>query len=769
MTSKFSSLHTQHWSFARLSLLIVALFLGVVEWQMIVGLIPGRHVPTELFFILMFCATLSTSSKWLFHFSLIISSLLGFLWFTDTKFSMGHANNPAWISRLGMVWLFSGITFYLRKTQHHPTSRLRLMDTIGLSSLMLDKALMVVWSNKTWQLLTDTNIKFYEKKRPFLLNIPASDREVLQHHFVNLIPGDTFQFETQLISAYEKIPVQLSVSHLRDNVHAGFEVFCHNLSAMKDTEAELDAKQQLFDQQIASTPLLYVHWSIDARVRSWNQAAEQTLGYTMMQAKNMHLGDFFQPELQQQALKQFQLAVNKHEPITGIAKINHHNGQPLRLRYFINTVTNQSGRLIGIHCFAQDIGDFFHQQKILKVDIEKFSGVFEHYPNGLILLQRNTQHLIEVNPAFLQMLGFSTSDKQSPALKQCCKVLFEYSQFGPASDAPDAPDRFNTQLQKVDNTLLSITAQTVPLKINGQACSLIVIKESGIAEQMEIDQRRLDLQLAKAQTMALIAPLASNIAQRINLLMKDASNITQSLINDMQLDLATDVDNSRAAPLKILSIHQKATQLSDKLLTFSHSGLPAIEKINLLNCINNTLDTAEKTIRAEFKLRFIHPKNYYPVHGDQRLLEQSLLFLCQHLLNLMDLNAELCIQLRETHLDTLACHRIDPDLATGNYISISIWDSDSQIEDCPPQPLMAFFSARGIDADMGLELASVYSTMKSHQGAFTIYFEPDKFVNFRLYLPLNENTVASAANSNLTVSQADKINHSTKVPVHEPL
>ncbi len=77
------------------------------------------------------------------------------------------------------------------------------------------------------------------------------------------------------------------------------------------------------------------------------------------------------------------------------------------------------------------------------------------------------------------------------------------------------------------------------------------------------------------------------------------------------------------------------------------------------------------------------------------------------------------------------------DILEGDYISISVTDTgigmDEEVKSHLFEP---FFTTKESGKGTGMGLASVYGTIKNHNGSVSVYSEPGEGTTFRIYLPV---------------------------------
>ena len=90
-------------------------------------------------------------------------------------------------------------------------------------------------------------------------------------------------------------------------------------------------------------------------------------------------------------------------------------------------------------------------------------------------------------------------------------------------------------------------------------------------------------------------------------------------------------------------------------------------------------------------------------------------------------------------IDRSFTHRKDFNIAPGKYFAVSIADTGCGMdEEMLAHLFEPFFTTKDIGQGTGLGLASVYGTVKSHNGFIDVQSAVNKGTTFTLYLPLTE-------------------------------
>ncbi|HIL98152.1 MAG TPA: PAS domain S-box protein, partial [Pseudomonadales bacterium] len=700
------------WAAPHIALLIIACAFGLVEWQVTLGNLDFGHLPPVLLVLLVFAATFSNSTTWIIQFTLCLSAI-------TIAISMVSDLNQYEFFALGpliVIWFMVVISLGLRRQRLSPDSQLRLMENMGLSSLILAEDFTILWCNDAWHKLTDSE-QTRGRKQDFLTYLEPREREAIQMTIQRLDSAETIQLESLIHFNGMNIPVQLSVS--RSDGPDGYEVLCQDLSNMKETEAALHAAEQLIDQQLQDTPLVHMQWTVDGHIKGWNKAAEKALGFTKDEAMRNHLLDLVVPDLHNDATTRLKATLNMTGETTGISKLFHKDGSIRYLRYHNNIVKDSFGKVTGIHGFSEDITEGLELRCAIRDSEAKFSSVFHNCSDGLALILINGKRIINSNPAFINMLGYQQNKPDNPEYLDSWKPLRDYHKFISLLNHREEVSEFETEFPVLDGTTLPVLLSTNLLEVNNQSCMLVVIKDTSAAKKMEKERRSLEAQLVQVQKIESVGQLAGGIALGFNNMISNIQGFAE-LIRDQ----TEEADRRYGYSKQIISSANRVSDLTEKLLAFSRSSALETKPVDLSECMANTLSIFVKTIDPRITVNFSRSNKKYMVMGDKSQLENAILSLCLNARDAMLDGGVLNIEIDHIRFDETACQQIEPDLQAGDYIRLSFRDTGHGIpKHLHENILMPFFTSREVGKGTGLGLSSVYGTVKSHKGGLTVKSE----------------------------------------------
>jgi PAS domain S-box-containing protein len=188
-------------------------------------------------------------------------------------------------------------------------------------------------------------------------------------------------FETEVKASDQRIiPVQLSASLLKDRSgkRAGFIAICHDLSALKNLESEIQQKDQFFGAILKNSGDAILTLDSNGRITSWNRGAEAIFGYTEVEMLGQSLDVVLPIQLKEQ---------RELEKITELTRTQGHlrsyqtqrltkDGRLIDVVFTRAAIRDQQDNLIG---YSSIVRDFTEEKLIARhlAQMEKLSAIGE--------------------------------------------------------------------------------------------------------------------------------------------------------------------------------------------------------------------------------------------------------------------------------------------------------------------------------------------------------------------------------------------------------
>ncbi|HXX79984.1 MAG TPA: ATP-binding protein, partial [Thermodesulfovibrionales bacterium] len=255
------------------------------------------------------------------------------------------------------------------------------------------------------------------------------------------------------------------------------------------------------------------------------------------------------------------------------------------------------------------------------------------------------------------------------------------------------------------------------------------IEELEILRHGSTDQKKHEVQLSHDQKMEVIGQMAGDVAH-------DFNNILTAIIGYASILQAEANDHQKEYVEQILLSAEKASHLTQSLLSLSRKQLLKTKPINLNDHIKSIGNLLSRIIGEERALKIRFAKEPLMVLADEAQLEQLLINLSTNARDAMPDGGTLTIETMYSELDQRYCET-HGDGMPGKYALISVTDTGIGMDEKKRERIFEpFFTTKEGGKGTGLGLSVVYGIIKQHHGYVNVHSQLGKGTTFSIYLPL---------------------------------
>ncbi len=378
-----------------------------------------------------------------------------------------------------------------------------------------------------------------------------------------------------------------------------------------------------------------------------------------------------------------------------------------------------------------------HERKLaeqsLRKSEERYRNYVENAPGGIFIT--NDQGIyVDVNETACQMTGFSKSELLSMSIPELLSPESPPESFEIFKELKiEGNNQANVILRKKDGTDFHASLKAVVLSGN---------RFMGFCSDIT-DRIHLEDQLRQTEKMQAIGQLAGGIAHDFNNMLGGIIGAAQ-MLKKPKMNLNEKGD--KCADMILLAA-TRASDLTAKLLAFGHKGKIGSIAVDIHDITNEAIAILERTIDKKIKISFVKEAQNHIVIGEKSALENALINLSINSSHAMSDGGEIILRTSNIRLNKTYCEVSQFHIKPGEYIKIEVRDTGSGI---PPEYLQKifepFFTTKGQGLGTGLGLASVYGTIKNHNGAIYVYSEVGTGTVFHILLPCSRDSVESLQN-----------------------
>ena len=386
-----------------------------------------------------------------------------------------------------------------------------------------------------------------------------------------------------------------------------------------------------------------------------------------------------------------------------------------------------SGAPKGCIHVMRDITDRRQRQEALRQSEERYRLLVENAVFG-IYLSTPSGDLLDVNPALVNMLGYSSSDElravnlethiyRGPSVR--ATLLAEVNEKGHLEGA-------EVEWLRKDGTpiLVRLSGRAVR-DVHGQ-----VETYETIAEDVT-ERRALEKQVAALQKFEAIGKLAGGIAH-------DFNNVIGAIMGWAELgqELVPQDSSLGGYFLKIYSQAKRAAGLTSQLLTFARRQILDARNLEVNETVREVIKFLESLIGENIEVKLVLAPDLPIVCADPAQLGQVLMNLCLNARDAMPQGGQLRIETQATEITEHYCHS-HAEARPGHYVVLNVTDTGVGMDAATLEHIFEpFFTTKEVGHGTGLGLATVYGIVKQHGGFINVYSELGHGTTFRIFLPV---------------------------------
>jgi two-component system cell cycle sensor histidine kinase/response regulator CckA len=264
-------------------------------------------------------------------------------------------------------------------------------------------------------------------------------------------------------------------------------------------------------------------------------------------------------------------------------------------------------------------------------------------------------------------------------------------------------------------------------------------------------RRRVDQHLRQVQQMEAVGRLAGGVAHETNNQMSVVLSAASFILHrrDVPDPVRMDVEAIQRAA-------ERTAAVTAQLLAFGRRQLLRLEILNLNEVIREFAPVLRRTLGEDSTLEVSADPGIGTVRADRGQIEQVLLNLALNARDAMVRGGRLSITTQPVRLDPeYTSFKPDVTVRPGPYVLITVTDSGPGIDQHTLNHLFEpFFTTKPVGQGTGLGLSTVYGIVKQSEGYIWAYSEPGQGATFKIYLPAQDQAIASPPVEELAVAGA---------------
>jgi len=515
-----------------------------------------------------------------------------------------------------------------------------------------------------------------------------------------------------------------------------------DITDRKQTEKALRENEEKYRQLFMYAPAAI--YEIDYKNRrfiSFNDIMCTVTGYSREELMQMDPWELFTEESQRTYLERIRLMRDgMNVPSSAEYEIKKKDGGTLWA--MLNTDYDLEDALpVRARIVAHDITDRKKTEEALRESETKLQAIFDTVGTGILIIDRNTQIIIEANQTAIEMTGVP----KERLIGQSCQEVLCPAEVGkcPVKDLGQIIDHSERKLLCANGHLKDILKTVYPITIKGRDFYLENFIDITEQKRAEGERRLLEERLQRAEKMEALGTLAGGVAHDLN-------NVLGVLVGYSELLLQSVPQESpfQRHAMQIFKGGQRAAAIIQDLLTLTRRGVLVSEALNLNSIISDFLQMPEfEAIRSH------HPGVNFKTSLDAQLLNMkgSSVHLSKTVMNLLSNAAEsisgsgeVLIRTENLYVDR-PIHGYDT-TQEGEYAVLTVSDTGSGISPADIERIFEPFYTKKVmgRSGTGLGLAVVWGTVKDHNGYIDVQSTEGEGSIFTLYFPVTREDLTKA-------------------------
>ncbi len=392
-----------------------------------------------------------------------------------------------------------------------------------------------------------------------------------------------------------------------------------------------------------------------------------------------------------------------------------------------------------------DIDDIRRADTALFESEYRFRRIFEGSPFGMTLSEGDDRRILQANPAFCQMLGFTHAELIGRSLIELTHpderaASLARQKFVVADKA--WREREKRYLTKQGTTVWARVRVAVFDPLGGGRPQLLSVVEDVTR------QRDLDEALRQAQRMEAVGQLSGGLAH-------DFNNLLGVIIGNIECLLDTMADDPERADLakEVLDSALGGAELTRRLLAFGRRQSLSPQRIDLSMQVARHVVLLSRTLGTAVQVKTLFADDLWPARADPSQLGDALLNLAINARDAMPHGGVLTIETRNDRVlaeDTVR----EAEMAPGDYVVLAVSDTGiGMTPEVRARAIEPFFTTKGPGVGSGLGLSMIYGFVRQSGGYLKIDSEVGVGSSVQIFLPratgLEEAVVPEEAHASL--------------------
>ncbi len=434
--------------------------------------------------------------------------------------------------------------------------------------------------------------------------------------------------------------------------------------------SELQRQKQYYESLLESSPTAIVTLDLDAKVRSWNPAAELLFGYTRDEAIGQNVDDLV---AKRDDIRQDAEAMNREGATRGhshrLTRRTRKDGSLVDVDV-VGARIDVGGEQVGLYAIYSDVSDLQRQRRY-------YEALFELSPAAIVTTDADV-NVTSWNPAAERLFGYSAAEAIGHNVDELVASdprLHAEAVNADKQVAVGEHVHLVTRRNRKDGTLVDVQLLAAPIVIGGEQMGMYALYH----DITELQRARHEAEAATEAKSAFLATMSHEIRTPMNAVIGMTELLLGTHLDDEQRGFGEVIRTSGEALLSVINDILDFSKIEAGKLDLE------IQPFDLRECVESAMELVAPTAsdRALDLAYLLAPAAPEALVGDAARLRQILL----NLLN----NAVKFTEQGEIVL-TVDAEPLDQDQGPGTRYRVHFAVRDTGIG-IPPERLQTLFES----------------------------------------------------------------------------
>ncbi len=356
---------------------------------------------------------------------------------------------------------------------------------------------------------------------------------------------------------------------------------------------------------------------------------------------------------------------------------------------------------------------------------ERFAKAFGSSPEGISISTQKEGRLLEVNDAYVRMMGYERSELIGKTVKELKlwapgerdRVMAKLQESGAIRD-------YNTTYRTKEGRVREAQISIDQIRVQEEPCLLVTIRDVS-------ESRLMEQQLRAAQKMEAVGRLAGGVAHDFNNVLMIISSAAQ-----MMQSAPDDADRKERYLSRIQSATEKATSLTMQLLAFSRQQVLRPDILDLNKVVTDLWNILPQLLGEDVETVLHLASDLGSVSADRGQIEQVIMNLAVNARDAMPEGGKLIVETANAKLDGTTLGPLGAESPAGDFVMLAVTDTGAGMDaETQSKIFEPFFTTKEVGKGTGLGLSTAYGIVKQSAGHVMVQSEPGKGTTFKIYLP----------------------------------